>query len=499
MGQLQELRKINAKNIGRRLLSNETVIGIGTELERKKPFDADNKYRMSPISIPDELRTSHLGCFGTTRIGKTKLIEYFVTQDIAKGYNVVVVDPKGDSELYTRILQVCAEYGRLGDLMMLTPIFPQYSMRINPLQFFALQDELVDTVISGIRSKEDYYIAIAQSVTQAVVQGLLVHRKHCNETAPINLNDIREHADRASLEDFRNQLESIAQANDLIKEMNQILSAPSDFFAKVSSSLLTMLKSLTTGNIGTIIGRTRENEFLSRIESGKGVVLYCNTGSLLARRTSHIVARVMVSSIQGLIGRWLSTGKKLNPPICLHLDEGHNIMYKGVQELFNKCGGGNVWVHLYTQSIAQIVDEVGDDTAKSILDNINTWIYMLVNHPDTAKYVEKAAPEVQHYEPTFRFDGGVMLRGDSVPMIKAQDLLSLQKRQFFMRHYGKFYFGHTVNMEPTWLNVEWPEINQGELASLPRMIDVDSATEEYVDSKIADGLGEMGHLNQYAA
>jgi len=72
----------------------------------------------------DADRSGHFGCFGTTRVGKTRLIENIVEQDIRKGYNVVVIDPKGDTELFSKIVQVAAESGRLEEVMLLTPIYP---------------------------------------------------------------------------------------------------------------------------------------------------------------------------------------------------------------------------------------------------------------------------------------------------------------------------------------------------------------------------------------
>jgi type IV secretory pathway TraG/TraD family ATPase VirD4 len=471
------LMEANMKNEGRRSDSRVTIVGKGSELLPNKVFQMKDKMPTVDLQIEDDMRSGHVGCFGTTRVGKTKLIENLVTQDIAKGYNVVVIDPKGDTELLCRIIQTCMEYGRLQDLMMLTPIFPNCSMRMNPLSTWVLEDEIIDNVVSGIKSKEDYYIAVATTVTQAIVEGLILTSNYHKQKPQLNFYEIRRRADHVSLKAFRQLFEEHlktrdeAQAKEITESLDQLLAAPPDFFAKVSSSLLTTLRALTTGNVGTIIGRVFDNEFLSRIERKEGVVLFCNTGSLLARRTAHIVGKTIVSSIQSLIGRWLARGRKLSPPLCLHIDEAHNIMYKGIQELFNKCGGGNVWVHIYTQSIAQIIDEIGEESAISILDNINTWIYMLVNHPDTAKYVEAAAPEVRQYEPTFRFDAGLMMRSDLAPMITSQQLLSLQRRQFFMRHYGKFYYGTTLDVKPLLINIEYPEISQQGIENLPQMVD----------------------------
>ena len=125
------LRGFNTANMGKRLESRETIIGEGEELKQDRAFKTDEEVELfEDVVIEDDVRSGHLGCFGTTRIGKTKLIENLVCQDIAKGYNVVVIDPKGDTELYCRIIQTCVDYGRLDDLMMLTPIYPECSLII---------------------------------------------------------------------------------------------------------------------------------------------------------------------------------------------------------------------------------------------------------------------------------------------------------------------------------------------------------------------------------
>jgi hypothetical protein len=41
--------------------------------------------------------------------GKTRILENMVEQDIRKGYSVVVIDPKGDIDLFSKIVQVAFE------------------------------------------------------------------------------------------------------------------------------------------------------------------------------------------------------------------------------------------------------------------------------------------------------------------------------------------------------------------------------------------------------
>ncbi|MDE3219201.1 MAG: type IV secretion system DNA-binding domain-containing protein, partial [Nitrospirota bacterium] len=72
--------------------------------------------------MPDHDRAGHVGCFGTTRSGKSRMIEAVMEQDIRKGYSTVVFDPKGDQVLFSKFVQVAAESGRLDQVLLLTPI-----------------------------------------------------------------------------------------------------------------------------------------------------------------------------------------------------------------------------------------------------------------------------------------------------------------------------------------------------------------------------------------
>jgi len=162
--------------------------------------------------------------------------------------------------------------------------------------------------------------------------------------------------------------------------------------------------------------------------------------------------------IQSMLGRFYASARKLIPPLCLHVDEGHNILYKGIQELFNKGGAANVWVHLYTQSIAQIEEEIGREASKSILDNINTWVYMLVNHPQTAKYVEDSAPVRRKYQPILSFGGGISVREMEERQVLASQVLQLPKRYFYMRSYGKLFKGRTLDISPQYVTVQFPHL-----------------------------------------
>lgn len=448
---IEELYEIN-RNPKKKNNKDYTVIGHGV--------DISNIHKEIDIVISDRDRNGHFGCFGTTRVGKTKLIENIVEQDIQKGLNVVVIDPKGDIELFSRVVQASAEAGRLEEVMFLSPIYTDYSIMLDPLAYYYMEDELVDHVISGIKAKEDYFIAIAYEVTQAVISGLALKAKHRGRRLNINFYEIKERSDWHNLRGFKDNLAKIPGSHEVVSSIEQILNSPPDFFSKVSSSLRTTLSALTSGSTGKIIGKSFVNEFVKRFEEGKRVILFCNTGSMLARRTAHIIGRVLISMIQSMLGRFYASGRKIDPPLSLHIDEGHNMLYKGIEELFNKGGAANVFVHFYTQSIAQMEEEIGKEASKSIIDNINNWVYMLVNHPETAKFIELSSPKVKKFQPVLSFGGGITVREAEENRILAQNVLRLPKRHFYMRSYGKLYRGMTKEIKPLYVKIKFPHLSQ---------------------------------------
>ena len=76
---------------------DEPLTHIGTGVNMERPT------KIVPLSIPDSYRKRHMFVFGTTGVGKTRLCENLIEQDINKGYSVVYFDPKGDQQIFTKI------------------------------------------------------------------------------------------------------------------------------------------------------------------------------------------------------------------------------------------------------------------------------------------------------------------------------------------------------------------------------------------------------------
>ena len=377
------------------------AIGEGISLDRDPEASPDR------ITVPDADREGHIFTMGATRSGKTRLAEAMIEHDIRAGRSILWIDPKGDNAIFSKIVTVARETGREDELLFFSPVFPRYSVRIDPLSHYFMPEEIVNHVVSGVRVREEFYFNIAYEVTLVVVQSLMLISRSLGERPVFTFRRIKENIGYRELEALRAQIAEIdgAEAAEILMNLDQVLSSPQDYFSKVSSSLRTVITSLSSGSVGEIIGKDPANRFIERLEAGESVILVVQTGSLLTRKTAHIMARVLLSVVQSFVGRVLASQNKINPPLAVHVDEASSVLYFGIDDLFNKAGGAGVWLHMLTQSKQDLVAELGTAYAGKILDNTNTKIVFRVNDPNTAAYASRMAGTKKKFFPSIQHAG----------------------------------------------------------------------------------------------
>lgn len=447
--------------IFKRKINNECAVELGNGI------NLDTPEKIMQIRYPDSFRKAHFWCFGTTRVGKTRAMENIIEQDIRKGYSVVAIDPKGDADLFSKIVQVAFETGREGDLMLINPIFPQYSATLDPLSSYYMVEELVAHITAGVAiGREPYYYSVAYEVSLLVVQSLIMLARATGQKPSFNLSDIKNNIGHDDLAELKEKLDYIDDpvAEQLSRDLAKILVTPAEFNSKVGSSLRVALTELTSGNIGKIIGHAEEDRFIERLEAGKPVILVVQLGSLLTKRAAYSAGKVLISMLQAFVGRRYSSDKRVSPPLALHIDEAQSVLYHGIEDLFAKAGGAGIYIHGYCQSISQLYSEIGQDRANTILDNCNTKLFMRVPDTKTAKYVSTHLGEKRTYSPIISLGGGLSIRETEETRIKHTELLNLAPRQFFLTTYSGVYRGVTRDVSEASIKVVFPDV-QGSLAS----------------------------------
>ena len=242
----------------------DTAPPAGAAVGEGVALDRDPEAEPAPITVPDTDREGHIFTMGATRSGKTRLAEAMIEHDIRAGRSILWIDPKGDNAIFSKIVTVARETGREDDLLFFSPVHPRYSVKIDPLSHYFMPEEVVNHVVSGVRVREEFYFNIAYEVTLVVVQGLMLISRSLGERPAFTFRRIKENIGYRELEGLRAQIAGIEgpEAEEILVNLDQILSSPQDYFSKVSSSLRTVIMSLSSGSVGEIIGKDTSNRFI---------------------------------------------------------------------------------------------------------------------------------------------------------------------------------------------------------------------------------------------
>jgi type IV secretory pathway TraG/TraD family ATPase VirD4 len=429
----------------------KTILGTGIDIRGGKQQE---------LYMNDADRSGHFWCFGTTRVGKTRLLENMLEQDIRKGNSVVVIDPKGDIPLFSKIYQAAKEAGREDDLMLITPIFPQYSIKLNPLEYYYMPEELVGHLISGIEvGSEPFFYNVAYETSLMIVQAFMLLTEKAYGKR-FNFNDVKDVVSHTDLTTLQRNVASLSSDShhviQLANDLQKIVDSGQDYYNKVSSSLRVALMELTSGNIGEILGKARGNPVIEKLENGKSVILVAQVGSLMTRKAAFTVGKVLLSMFQSYVGRIFSSGQRVDPPLEIFMDEAQNVLYYGIDDFFAKAGGANVHLHGLSQSVNQIYAMIGRDYGNSTLDNINNKLFMKVPDEETASYVCRHFGTHKQMLSMMSSAGIINVRENEEDILKPEDVLGLQKREFFMMNYDGAFFGKTMDTSDAYINIEYP-------------------------------------------
>ncbi len=150
-------------------LDKGLYFGVGVEITE----DSKKGTKVVPIFVDWGSLAGHVAVYGTTRVGKTRLMVSLIRQVILFGWDVLLVEPKGSvgQETIAWILQFAEEADRLRDVKYISPMFANLSYCFNPLYNLS-NEEIASLVSTIIPAKDEFFAAIGYQITMAVLLGL---------------------------------------------------------------------------------------------------------------------------------------------------------------------------------------------------------------------------------------------------------------------------------------------------------------------------------------
>lgn len=405
-------------------------------------------------------RVGHMLVLGTTRVGKTRLAELLITQDIRRGNTVVVIDPKGDADLLRRVWAEAHRTGRQDELYVFHLGWPEISARYNGIGRFGRTSEVPGRLANQLSGEGNSaaFREFAWRVVNIIAQALValgerpdynlvrryvmnitgLHERYVEwylrEKAPHLLAVIEQQVAllsqvnqnkslpdyvlrRAAITQVIESPEGLALEDTVLESLSNAVRYDQKYFDKIVASLLPLLEKLTGGKMATLLSPDYRDMNDSRplldwqqVIRRKGVV-YIGLDAMSDADVASAVGNSMFADLVSVAGHIYKFGhdgdqpasgvKEKKPSISLHCDEFNELMGPEFIPMVNKGGGAGIEVTAYTQTWSDIEARIGNAAkAAQVTGNFNTLIMLRVREKMTAELLTSQLPEVDVYTKT---------------------------------------------------------------------------------------------------
>ncbi len=405
-------------------------------------------------------RVGHTVVYGTTRVGKTRLAELLVTQDIRRGEVTIVFDPKGDADLMKRVWAEAHRAGRGDELYIFHLGWPEISARYNAVGRFGRVSEVASRVagqLSGegnsaafrefawrfvniiaralvalgerpdytlimryVNNIADLYIRYAEKIIQAQLPALQTQIENNQQVlgeddVPRNMQGQPDALRIWAIEVALSSEEGKKLYDPILDGLRSAVRYDRTYFDKIVASLLPLLEKLTTGKTAELlspdyqdIDDTRPIFDWEQIIRKKAVV-YVGLDALSDSEVASAVGNSMFADLVSVAGHiykhginaGLPGGKEGKSLINLHCDEFNELMGDEFIPLINKGGGAGMQVTAYTQTSSDIEARIGNAAKTAqVQGNFNNLIMLRVGENRTAELLTTQLPQVEIYTKT---------------------------------------------------------------------------------------------------
>lgn len=408
------------------------------------------------VRLPLRERVGHTLVLGTTRVGKTRLAELFIAQDIHRGEICIVIDPKGDADLLRRVYAEAKRAGRESELYIFHLGCPEVSARYNAVGRFGRISEVATRIAGQLSSEGDsaafreFVWRVVNIVARALVElgrrpdYLMIQHNVINIDALfieyaqtlLGRSDPNAWQSIVRLESTLNErtmprhmagrdkrvvaLEQyLAQAkihDPIIDGLRSCVRYDRSYFDKLVASLLPLLEKLTTGKVAQLLAPSYSDltdprpifDWMQIIR--QRAIVYVGLDALSDPEVASAVGNSMFADLVSVAGHIYKHGiddglpgasSAVKVPINVHADEVNELMGDEFVPLINKGGGAGLQVTAYTQTLSDIEARVGSRAkAGQVIGNFNNLIMLRVRETATAELLTKQLPQVEVYAST---------------------------------------------------------------------------------------------------
>ena len=361
--------------------------------------------RERPLVLPWGDLVGHVLLGGTTRSGKTRLLEVILAEAIRGEGTLIVVDPKGDAGLLARAVMESFEQGR--DFAFFSPAFPDQSKSFNPLGMCERPSELAARIQAlmpggGAMSRDpfftEYPLAVVERLARAqkaVGDPWSIERLNAVATLVPPLESLiarylygvvlKLGGPMPALADLIEAYGKSQWRDSLADALIDDYHKPRDHFVRVTANLVPAFRGVTGEDMARLLSSEKPALTWDSIVE-KRTVVYFSMNSLMFGEVANRIGRIVLQDFIGFLGRRYAYQDPAGmSPLVVLIDEFSNVGYSSFLDALNKGAGAGANFVLAMQSLADPESMMGRDGTQRLFDNLNTRIWCRVADDATAK------------------------------------------------------------------------------------------------------------------
>lgn len=358
----------------------------------------NQKLRFGIKNNDDRLR--HMYLIGKTGTGKSTLFKTLITQDIANGAGVGVLDPHG--ELIEDLLDYIPDH-RLKDVVIVDPSDTEYPVGINLMELAdpTQKNLMASALVGAVRNHFDYswgprleYLLNYAVLTLLDVPG----------TSLLGITRL--------LSDQNYQKYILHKVKDPVvldfwekefKEMKGNQKLVTEAIAPIQNKINRFLSSTTVRNI--LGQKTSTVDIWDIMNSGKILLMNLSKGKIGADN-ANLLGALLVSRIQFMALHRAKLNPKERRPFYLYVDEFQNFVggdFESILSESRKYGLGLYLTHQYTSQLPETLQN-------AVFGNVGTIASFSLGAPDAR-----------------------VLESEFEPYFDHQDIIALERFQIYMK------------------------------------------------------------------
>ncbi len=343
-------------------------------------------------------RRRHMYIVGKSGVGKSKLLELMVRQDIAYGHGLCLIDPHGD--VIQEVLNFIPQE-RISDVILIDPSDTKYPVSFNPLE--NVDPEMKHQLTQGL-------IEVMEKQFGANWTPRLEHvfRFTCLALLDYPYATMRGMISMLTDREYRQKVVDYI-TDDMVKRFWAVEFADwsEKFDTEAIIPLVNKLGQFLSNPLLRNIFAQKENKVdLEKIMNERKILLINLSKGKLGEENSSFFGAMFITKIKQAGMSRADLPEKDRVDFYLYVDEFHNLVTQTFDNLFSEARKYGLCLIVAHQYMAQLMPSV----QATVLGNSGTFVIFRIGGDD-----------------------GKKLEAEMTPIFKAKDMINLGMQEFYVK------------------------------------------------------------------